>query len=625
MAESEYNQIPSPPKPEKRGFFSRLFSKKKEVLREDFVKEYTFPEINKEELSILSGEEVKEEPVTPETLELPSDITELPEIREEEFREELESKVINYEKDNQETTSETTSFTMKEHSEPREEVEGSEEETPGWAVSSEEPSEEQPSPQTTALVETEEKITEKKSEEERELRAVKDVEKMFDNIAKKHAEFDKELGKIMTEKEEIPLKLKMKVSQEKYFWLKNGQPIRSFKELLEAMDFIDDETFRHHVTENRNDFANWVAEVLEEEKLAEKIRTKTAKEELIKILKQHERAMILKSNKQSKILEEKEVKIKQLKEKIDRLEREIRQKSAALLEERKAAAKKIKEKIQADAQVIVNTMFGDVARREKIIEQKEDAFSSKEEKIRQKEKEIKEMEKDIARRLAVVEKKEADLQKRLESAKEELNELKEIRKEVREGLKKNQLLEKKIKLSKKSIEEVENLKKSLKEEEEKLKEEEKNFKMFVEREKKKLLEEAKRMREEYEKLKAKTEKERQTYLEIKKAQDSIETKKRLIEKEGFERYLRSKLTGTVPGEDDEDIYPDIHKVKHIHIYNMIDECKKALDAGDIQKAKLLYTKSREAFSKAKISSVEKHLLYNSLRELYDDIHLASLG
>jgi len=48
--------------------------------------------------------------------------------------------------------------------------------------------------------------------------------------------------------------------------------LTTLDELSEAINLIDPETFRHHVNEDKNDFANWVQYVFEEEELANQLR-----------------------------------------------------------------------------------------------------------------------------------------------------------------------------------------------------------------------------------------------------------------------------------------------------------------------------------------------------------------
>lgn len=56
------------------------------------------------------------------------------------------------------------------------------------------------------------------------------------------------------------------------FWLKDGRKIRNLHELVRELHRADEETFRYHVNEQKNDFANWVKDVLKDDILATRIR-----------------------------------------------------------------------------------------------------------------------------------------------------------------------------------------------------------------------------------------------------------------------------------------------------------------------------------------------------------------
>ena len=58
------------------------------------------------------------------------------------------------------------------------------------------------------------------------------------------------------------------VPQEKQFWCSDGRVLRNLSELAAALSEISDETFRHHSSETRNDFGNWVRDVIGDDKLS---------------------------------------------------------------------------------------------------------------------------------------------------------------------------------------------------------------------------------------------------------------------------------------------------------------------------------------------------------------------
>jgi hypothetical protein len=56
------------------------------------------------------------------------------------------------------------------------------------------------------------------------------------------------------------------------FVLADGTKLRSLFDLMQALQGMTDDVFRHHVTDFRNDFSNWVHDVFREPKLAEELR-----------------------------------------------------------------------------------------------------------------------------------------------------------------------------------------------------------------------------------------------------------------------------------------------------------------------------------------------------------------
>lgn len=100
---------------------------------------------------------------------------------------------------------------------------------------------------------------------------------------------------IPNKEEEIP--------PEKYFVLRTGDRIKNLDELKTYLGFMDEETFRHHVKKNKNDFANWIEHVFGKKELAENLRKCSTKDEMIDVLSGKE---IQKTEEQVKKIEETE-------------------------------------------------------------------------------------------------------------------------------------------------------------------------------------------------------------------------------------------------------------------------------------------------------------------------------
>ncbi len=55
------------------------------------------------------------------------------------------------------------------------------------------------------------------------------------------------------------------------FYFSNGDSAGNLGELLDKLKSIDDECFKHHVNEERNDFANWIGDAVGNKVLARRI------------------------------------------------------------------------------------------------------------------------------------------------------------------------------------------------------------------------------------------------------------------------------------------------------------------------------------------------------------------
>ena len=62
------------------------------------------------------------------------------------------------------------------------------------------------------------------------------------------------------------------VTQEKQFWCSDGRVLKNLPELKSALEQMSEETFRHHSSETRSDFSNWVRDVIGDDKLSRDLK-----------------------------------------------------------------------------------------------------------------------------------------------------------------------------------------------------------------------------------------------------------------------------------------------------------------------------------------------------------------
>ncbi|MEM4268344.1 MAG: DUF5752 family protein [Candidatus Woesearchaeota archaeon] len=91
----------------------------------------------------------------------------------------------------------------------------------------------------------------------------------------------------------INTKLLENVPQEKCFILLGGKTLHSLPQLIFELDEMPEHVFKHHVSEGKNDFANWIRHVIGEIELADKLMgidtKKDAQLVMLKHLLQHTR------------------------------------------------------------------------------------------------------------------------------------------------------------------------------------------------------------------------------------------------------------------------------------------------------------------------------------------------
>jgi hypothetical protein len=58
------------------------------------------------------------------------------------------------------------------------------------------------------------------------------------------------------------------VPQEHVFWCRDGRILKNLRELCDALGAMSDDTFTYHVNAAKNDFSNWVKDVIKDDALA---------------------------------------------------------------------------------------------------------------------------------------------------------------------------------------------------------------------------------------------------------------------------------------------------------------------------------------------------------------------
>ncbi len=72
------------------------------------------------------------------------------------------------------------------------------------------------------------------------------------------------------------------VPEDKQFWCQDGRAFKNLQELWAGINEMSEEAFRAHVNESKNDFSNWVRDVIGDDKLAGDLRLSAARAQAAK-------------------------------------------------------------------------------------------------------------------------------------------------------------------------------------------------------------------------------------------------------------------------------------------------------------------------------------------------------
>ena len=77
-------------------------------------------------------------------------------------------------------------------------------------------------------------------------------------------------------------KLLADVPEDRVFWCNDGRIFRNMRDLSAGLASMSGETFAYHVNDEKNDFSNWLNDVVEDEKLAKDLENPITRQEAAK-------------------------------------------------------------------------------------------------------------------------------------------------------------------------------------------------------------------------------------------------------------------------------------------------------------------------------------------------------
>ncbi len=106
-----------------------------------------------------------------------------------------------------------------------------------------------------------------------------------------------------------------------------------------------------------------------------------------------------------------------------------------------------------------------------------------------------------------------------------------------------------------------------------------------------------------------------------RSENQLKKEKESLEKQMFDKYIESRLKEIRPsGLKTEEIIENMN-YKLPEIYSLIDSCRENIEIENIAEAKKTYNKIKHIFEKTKFENRERAILYNTIREIYNEIQL----
>ncbi len=195
-------------------------------------------------------------------------------------------------------------------------------------------------------------------------------------------------------------KLRNVVDPKYFFWLNNGESISSIDGLIEALENMDEDLFRHHVNEQKNDFSDWVNNCLNDKELASLLAATLDKSQMIDILK-------------GEIIEKEEP--------VQETE-EILEKEEPSISDLNADLGNLTDKIEQRKDIYIKNIISkeQITERQRILDE---LLESKDKKLRQKEEELKEKDQELLARISNLSKDELDHERTRIQIKDEEDEI----------------------------------------------------------------------------------------------------------------------------------------------------------------------------------------------------------
>ncbi len=445
----------------------------------------------------------------------------------------------------------------------------------------------------------------------------KEVEEHFNKLKKKHEETIKELTKVVSKPKE-----KTRPEFLKRFVKENGQLATSLKELSEALDIMDDRTYEDVLSKDKSGFKSWVKQLVEKNR-SKNLDPEKLQEQLVNAIAKYSKEIEEQMESKKKELDVQARLIVQEEDSLDSKKKEL-EKEKQLLETQNKHLEKERQLLTKERQLFEEDKRS-LAKQKLSLEQREQKIAQKEEYLKKQEVELpahfKKLKEGADRVLDKLHQEQKEFSEMKLEAETDINNKADavMERERNIGVKEQALIDKYHEREKQLDEREESLALREKEFKEKMRKGEEELK-------EKYREREENLRSREEKVESSLKQIEELDRRIREKVNQVENLKEEVDNEGFKNYIHEKLKEISPGHN----VPvaeksEVLEIKYKDLFDKIKSCNDAIESRSFDEARKIYNELKNSFDSKDLEADERDILYDAIRELYANLHLALLS
>lgn len=411
----------------------------------------------------------------------------------------------------------------------------------------------------------------------------------FDKLHNDHKKTMEELEEIVRTRKVDDLSRR---TLKKHFIIENSKLVDSLSDLIHALEIIDEKTYLEAIKDNKDEFKTWVQELAKKAAGAHLLDAHRLQESLSEEIKKHTLLIEKRiAQQQDQLKEEAQLLIEEEDEMLSK-KRELADKEARLVDQERELEKRNKS-FRAEVEKYHSEVNMQEQKNQTFVDEYKKKLQSLKDDQKLAEEKLSQQKDELKRKLEDVRKKELELP--LKFKEEELHMNKERK-------------------------DLETLKKSLDQKRKTLEQKERELDIRYDEFDLEMKKREDMVQKAIDKINALDD-------DIREQKEETEELKKEIDSQGFQNYLNARLKQLRNDQPLQEVHTpkqDLRE-KYVELFSLIDQCNEAVESKDFATAKQHYDELKTRFAEEKMAKEERDILYDAIRELYANLHLAMLG